>query len=188
MGVGAIGVRRAVFLDRDGVLNRAFVRDGKPYPPGSLAELEVVAGAGAALSALAGAGFLLFVVTNQPDVARGTQRRAEVEAMHAEMARTLPVDGFYVCYHDDKDGCDCRKPLPGLLTRAADEHGVALEASYMIGDRWRDVEAGQKAGCRTVWIDCGYAERGPKEPADATVGSLAAAVSWILEGMEGLRG
>lgn len=183
MGVGAIAqpLRRAVFLDRDGVLNRAVVRDGRPYPPASLDELEVVRGTHEALSGLAEEGFLLFVVTNQPDVARGTQRRSLVEAMHSALSKTLPVDRFYVCYHDDTDACECRKPKPGLLLTAAAEHGISLPASYMIGDRWRDVEAGQRAGCRTVWIDCGYAESGPSAPADATVRSLAEAVTWILQ-------
>ena len=181
MGVGAIS-RRAVFLDRDGVLNRAVVREGKPYPPGNLDELEVMAGAREALESLVAAGFLLLVVTNQPDVARGTQGRPEVEAIHAALSKALPVDGFYVCYHDDAVGCECRKPKAGLMVQAAAEHGIELGASFMIGDRWRDVEAGQRAGCRTVWIDYGYAERGPEKPADARVGSLGEAVAWILEG------
>jgi D-glycero-D-manno-heptose 1,7-bisphosphate phosphatase len=134
-----------------------------------------------ALSELREEGFLLYVVTNQPDVARGTQRRSLVEAMHTALREALPLDGFYVCYHDDANACECRKPKPGLLLTAAEEHGIFLPASYMIGDRWRDVEAGQRAGCRTVWIDRGYAERGPSVPADATVRSLAGAVAWILK-------
>jgi D-glycero-D-manno-heptose 1,7-bisphosphate phosphatase len=183
VGVGAIAqpLRRAVFLDRDGVLNRALVRNGKPYPPASLHELEVLGGTDDALSELAEEGFLLFVVTNQPDVARGTQQRSLVEAMHRALRKVLPLDGFYVCYHDDADACECRKPKPGLLLTAAGEHGISLPASYMIGDRWRDVEAGQRAGCRTVWIDCGYAERGPSTPADATVRSLPEAAACILQ-------
>lgn len=183
MGVGEVGqpARRAVFLDRDGVLNRAFVRGGKPYPPAGLDEFEVMPGAGQALVKLAQEGFLLFVVTNQPDVARGAQQRALVEAMNLSLARSLPLDGFYVCYHDDKDLCGCRKPKPGLLLTAAAEHAITLSESYMIGDRWRDIEAGQSAGCRTAWIDCGYTEPGPSRPANFTVRSLAEAVIWILE-------
>lgn len=183
MGIGAIGPppRRAVFLDRDGVVNRALVRDGRPYPPTSLDELEVIPGAHAALSELAKEGFLLFVVTNQPDVARGTQQRSLVEAIHSALSREVHVDGFYVCYHDDADSCECRKPKPGLLLTAAREHGIALRASYMIGDRWRDVEAGQRAGCSTVWIDCHYTESAPSTPAGATVQSLEEAVSWIIQ-------
>ena len=183
MGVRTIAqpLRGAVFLDRDGVLNRALVRHSKPYPPRTIDEFEVIPGTAETLVALTAAGFLLLVVTNQPDVARGTQRRSSVEAMHSKLSRALPLDGIYVCYHDDIDGCDCRKPKPGLLLTAAQEHHVSLRRSYMIGDRWRDVEAGQRAGCRTVWIECGYNERGPSTPADATAGSLAEAAAWVIQ-------
>ena len=140
------GLGRAVFLDRDGVLNRPVVRDGKPYPPASVEELEISPDAPAALAALKQAGFRLYVVTNQPDVARGSATRAAVERIHAALAEALPLDGFYVCYHDDSDRCECRKPKPGLLLAAAAEHGISLRASYLIGDRWRDIEAGQRAG------------------------------------------
>ena len=184
MGIGEIGLvngkRRAVFLDRDGVLNRAIVRDGKPYPPQTAAELEMVPEAPACLRRLKAAGFLLLVVTNQPDVARGTQTRETVESINASLAARLPLDGFYVCYHDSVDLCHCRKPKPGLLTDAAADHAIDLGASFMIGDRYRDVEAAQAAGCFSVWIDCGYAERGPLRPADARVRSLEEATDWIL--------
>ena len=183
MGVGALSedLRRAVFLDRDGVLNRPVVREGRPYPPGRPEELEVLPEAPAALAALRREGFSLYVVTNQPDVARGTQQRSVVEAMHAALRKALPLGGFYVCYHDDADACECRKPKPGLLLTAAAEHGISLPASYMVGDRWRDVEAGQRAGCRSVWIDRGYAERGPSAPPDFAARSLREAAAWILQ-------
>jgi len=184
VGIGAIAqpLRRAVFLDRDGVLNRAIVRDGKPYPPACQADMQVLPGDREALTELRDRGFLLYVVTNQPDVARGTQQRSTVDAMHRSLLNALPLlDGFYVCYHDDADQCGCRKPKPGLLLTAAGEHGISLQDSYMVGDRWRDVEAGQRAGCRAVWIECGYVERGPSVSADATVRTLAEAVAWILK-------
>lgn len=174
------GIRRAVFLDRDGVLNRPVVREGKPYPPAGARDLEIAPGAPAALAALKEAGFRLYVVTNQPDVARGVQTRAAVEGIHAALGEALPLDGFYVCYHDDRDRCDCRKPKPGLLIEAAAEHGISLGASYLIGDRWRDIEAGRRAGVRTVFIDYHYDERRPEPPADATAADLNAAVDWIV--------
>jgi D-glycero-D-manno-heptose 1,7-bisphosphate phosphatase len=181
VGIGAVSeVRRAVFLDRDGVLNRQVIREGKPYPPAGPHDLEIIPEAPAALAALRKAGFRLYVATNQPDVARGVQTRDAVEQIHRALRDALPLDGFYVCYHDDADACECRKPKPGLLLAAAEEHGLSLRESYMIGDRWRDVEAGQRAGCRTVWLDFGYAERGPAAPADLTVRSLAEAAAWIL--------
>ena len=176
-------LRRAVFLDRDGVINRAVVRDGKPYPPSDADHAEVLPGVAAALGRLRAAGYLLIVVTNQPDVARGTQSRAAVEAIHARLASELPIDDFRVCYHDDADGCDCRKPSPGLMFSAAKTYDIDLEASLMIGDRWRDIVAGQRAGCRTVFVDHGYAERRPENP-DLVVGSLEEATSWICSDLE----
>jgi D-glycero-D-manno-heptose 1,7-bisphosphate phosphatase len=171
--------RRAVFLDRDGVINRAIVRDGRPYPPQQIDDLEILPGVPEALTRLRDAGFRLVVVTNQPDVARGRQRRDVIDAMHASLAASLPVDEFRVCAHDDGDGCACRKPLPGLLVAAARDADLDLSGSFMVGDRWRDIEAGQHAGCRTIFIDLGYAERRPDRP-DATVASLPEAVDWIL--------
>jgi transaldolase len=172
-------MRRAVFLDRDGVINRAMVRQGKPYPPAGLEELEIVPGAGEALSQLKDRGFALIVVTNQPDVARGATSRATVEAINARLARDLPIDEFRVCYHDSADGCGCRKPKPGLLVDAARERGIDCSASFMVGDRWRDVEAGKAAGCTTIFVDYQYDERRP-EGSDYTVGSLDEAVKIIL--------
>lgn len=171
---------RAVFLDRDGVLVRAAVREGKPYPPASVDELEILPGVERALAALSAAGFRLIVVTNQPDVARGTTSREAVEAIHRRLGAALPIDRFITCYHDGGDGCPCRKPRPGMLHAGAAEYGVDLAASYMVGDRWRDVEAGEAAGCRTLFIDYGYAERRPSR-FDARVASLEDAARHILE-------
>jgi D-glycero-D-manno-heptose 1,7-bisphosphate phosphatase len=179
MGIDS-GIRRAVFLDRDGVINRAVVREGKPYPPASADDVEVLPGVAAALGRLKAAGYLLVVVTNQPDVARGAQSRQGVEAIHARLASQLPIDAFRVCYHDDRDGCLCRKPKPGLIVDAARDFGIDLRQSVMVGDRWRDVEAGRHAGCATAFIDCGYTERKPDKP-DTVVLSLRQATDWILE-------
>jgi D-glycero-D-manno-heptose 1,7-bisphosphate phosphatase len=178
MGIGTL--TRAVFLDRDGVLNEAVVRDGRPYPPPSPAEVRIVADAPAALVRLKALGLPLIVVTNQPDVARGTQSRDAVERIHQYLRACLPVDDFLSCFHDDSDGCACRKPLPGLILEAAARHGVDPARSFMVGDRWRDIDAGAAAGCRTVWIDRGYRERGPAAPPDVTVDSLSAAAEWIV--------
>jgi len=171
--------RRAVFLDRDGVINRAVVRDGKPYPPAAADDVDVLPGVAPALARLKAAGYLLVVITNQPDVARGTQSHAGVDAIHARLASELPIDEFRACYHDDGDGCACRKPKPGMILESAGAHGIDLAASVMVGDRWHDVEAGRQAGCATVHLDCAYAERPPEHP-DVVVGSLAEAVDWIL--------
>jgi D-glycero-D-manno-heptose 1,7-bisphosphate phosphatase len=172
---------KAVFLDRDGVLNQAVVRDGKPYPPGSALEMTVNPEAPEALARLRAAGFLLIVVTNQPDLARGKQTREAVEEIHAALRAAMFLDAIYICDHDGAEQCDCRKPKPGMLLRAAADFEVSLEASFMIGDRWRDVEAGSRAGCRTVFIDYRYQEREPEMPPDVTVSTLSEGVDWILK-------
>jgi D-glycero-D-manno-heptose 1,7-bisphosphate phosphatase len=177
--VGNRALRRAVFLDRDGVVNEPIVRDGKPYPP-ALDELHLVPHAAPSLEALHAAGYALLVVTNQPDIARGSRTAAEIGAIHARLADELPIDGFYVCPHDDDDRCTCRKPLPGLIERAVRERGIDSAASFIVGDRWKDIAAGRAAGLTTIFIDRGYAERRPDPPADVTLTSLEGAAAWIL--------
>ena len=172
-------MRRAVFLDRDGVINRAVVRDGKPYPPATLEELQILPGVTEALNKLHAADYLLVVITNQPDVARGTAKKEEVEAMNQLLSSQLPLDDFRTCYHDSVDGCQCRKPLPGSILDAAKEHGIDLSQSFMVGDRWRDIEAGHLAGCKTFFIDYGYNERQPHRP-DYIVSSLVEVEKIIL--------
>lgn len=176
-----MGIRRlAVFLDRDGVINEANVRRGLPYPPASIEDLRLVSEAPSALHDLSSAGFLLVVITNQPDVARGTQRREVVEEINRSLLSSLPLHDILVCYHSDGD-CSCRKPKPGLLLEAARRHRIELSRSFMIGDRWRDIEAGHNAGCFPVWIDRGYQERGFVRPPAARVESLRQASDWILQ-------
>jgi D-glycero-D-manno-heptose 1,7-bisphosphate phosphatase len=176
VGINAVKPR-AIFLDRDGVLNRAMVRDGKPYPPRAVDELELLPGVATALARLKSAGFALVVVTNQPDVARGRLPRETVDAIHARLMKMLPLDEIRVCCHDDDDRCDCRKPKPGLLL---DPPTYDVAASFMVGDRWRDIEAGRRAGCRaTILIDYAYDEPVARD-ADYNVSSLADAVDRIL--------
>ena len=172
-------MRRAVFLDRDGVINRAIVRDGKPYPPVNLEDLEILPGVSEALKKLHAADYLLIVVTNQPDVARGTAMKADVERMNSQLSLQLPLDDIKTCYHDGSDGCPCRKPLPGALLKAAKEHDIDLSKSFMVGDRWRDIEAGQRAGCKTFFLNYRYTEQQPEMP-DFIVSSLLEAQKIIL--------
>ena len=146
-------MNQAVFLDRDGVLTRANVRDGKPYAPRSLADLEILPDALAATTALKTDGFQLVVITNQPDVGNGLLDLAVVEAMHCRLRDELPINLIKACYHRQSDGCYCRKPRPGMLIEAADELDVDLARSFVVGDRWSDVEAGRSQGCRTVFVD-----------------------------------
>lgn len=174
-------MKRAVFLDRDGVINKSVTREGRPYAPGSVDDLEIIEGVREALASLRNAGFLNIVVTNQPDVATGKLKFETVEAMHRRLARELGLDAIKVCYHGDADGCECRKPKPGMLLQAAREFGIDLGRSFVVGDRWRDVAAGQAAGCTSFFIDYGYDEKRP-EPPYIEVKSLAEASRRILSG------
>lgn len=168
-----VGVLRpAVFLDRDGVLNRSVVRDGKPYPPQTLDELEVMPGAADAVRQLKQAGFVTVIVTNQPDVAKGTQTRDVVDAINARVMTETGVEHLYVCWCVEGDDCDCYKPKPGMLLEAAKALGLDLSMSFMVGDRWRDVGAGVNAGCRTIFINYDYSESMQHEP-DREVDAIA---------------
>ena len=171
---------KAVFLDRDGVLNRFFLRDGTPRPPAGLNELEVYPDVAEALRGLKQAGYLLIVVTNQPDIARGTQTREAVDQVNAALGEALPIDEFLVCAHDDAARCPCRKPKPGMVLDAAARHAVDLRQSFLVGDRWRDIDCGAAAGVRTVFIERGYGERAPEHAPDFVAECLGAAADWIL--------
>ena len=184
MGVSGQTLNRVAFLDRDGVINAAVMRDGKPYPPASIAETHILDDVPHALAFLKAVGFRIAVITNQPDVARGAQTQAAVETINGFLASRLPLDHIEVCYHDEGDGCDCRKPKPGLIHRSARALGVVTLQGFVVGDRWRDIEAGRAAGCRTVWIDRGYRERLP-EGYDYRTTSLLAAAQWIVEQVGG---
>ena len=171
--------RSAVFLDRDGVLNAAVVVGGLPHPPRTASEVVAMPDAPDACRSLRLAGFMLVVVTNQPDLARGTTNVVAVDAINRSVRKMVAVDDLRMCPHDDADDCLCRKPRPGLLLDAASDHGIDLHQSWMIGDRWRDVDAGRAAGCRTIFIDRGYRESPPTGPT-RVARSLADAACFII--------
>jgi D-glycero-D-manno-heptose 1,7-bisphosphate phosphatase len=170
---------RAVFLDRDGVLNENLVRNDRPYAPRRLEDFRLLPGVEDAVQRIKAAGFLTIVVTNQPDVADGITPRATVDAMHAELQRHLALDDIKICFHNNAAHCACRKPLPGMILEAAAERDIDLPTSYLIGDRWRDIKAGQAAGCHAIFIDYGFKQDEAVEP-NAVVKSLPEAVSYIL--------
>ncbi len=176
--------RPVVFLDRDGVLVRAYVRDGVTHPPAHLGEAEVLEGASEGLARLDGTGFALVIVTNQPDVARGLQSRERVEEINDHLLRELPLLGAMTCYHDTPDGCACRKPKPGMLLEAARRWGLDLSHGFLIGDRWSDVVAAQAAGCRGVLLENAYSGREKCRP-DHQVRGLVEAAEWILNQSSG---
>lgn len=172
--------KRGVFLDRDGVINKAHVFEGAPFPPRNLKEVEILGGVREAIDLLTENSFEIVVVTNQPDVARGVVTQKSVESINEYLLNELGIRHSYVCFHDDPDGCNCRKPKPGLLFLAATELDLDLEGSFMIGDRWRDIAAGQAAGCKCFFVDHGYAETSPQLPY-TRVSSLHEAAHFILE-------
>ncbi|MCB2225977.1 MAG: HAD family hydrolase [Desulfarculaceae bacterium] len=176
MGVGE--VRRAVFLDRDGVLNPVVMRGGKPASPRSLSEFSLLPGAGEQVARLKGAGYRVIVVTNQPDVARGLLAQSELDAMHQALAAGAPVDEIRFCPHGDRHGCECRKPKPGMITQAAAEQGIDLAASWLVGDGYKDMAAAQAAGVKAILIEAEYnrAVEAPRRAPD-----LVSAVNIILE-------
>jgi D-glycero-D-manno-heptose 1,7-bisphosphate phosphatase len=171
--------QRVVFLDRDGVLNRTYPDGGTTRPPHSVAELELLPGVHEACAKLRAAGFALVVVTNQPDVARGTQTRAAVDAINAHMQSELPLLDVFACFHDSGDKCHCRKPKPGLLLDAAKKHDLDIDSAFLVGDRWSDVVAAHAAGCRAVLIETPFSH--PERcRADHTAADLTGAAEWIL--------
>ena len=173
-------MKKAVFLDRDGVINRVFIRNGRPCSPDTLEEFEILPNVPEALRLLHQAEFLLIIVTNQPDVGKGLVPQKVVESMHDQMRRSLILDDIEVCYSTDEDRSFRRKPQPGMLLDAAKKWTIDLSQSFMVGDRWRDIEAGQAAGCRTILIDYGYEENHPVTP-DYVVHSTLEAAQIILK-------
>jgi D-glycero-D-manno-heptose 1,7-bisphosphate phosphatase len=180
VGISILGpMAPAIFLDRDGVINVPVVVNGKSYPPADIKNFRLIDGVKKSIIAFRDAGYRTIIVTNQPDVATGEQKRSVVEAMHAILRRELVIDDIYVCYHIDQDACDCRKPKPGMLIDAQRKWNLDLDKSYMIGDRWRDIEAGTAAGCQTIFLDYGYVEKSPENP-DYIIKTLAQSVPLIL--------
>jgi D-glycero-D-manno-heptose 1,7-bisphosphate phosphatase len=178
---------RAVFLDRDGVINANIVRNRKPFAPTKLDEFHFLDGVDTAIRRLKDAGFLIVVVTNQPDVPNGITPRQTVEAMHAKIRASLPVDDIEVCFHTDGEDCPCRKPKPGMLLAAASKHGIDLKHSWMVGDRWKDIDAGLAAGCSTIFIDYGFIQDQPVRT-DTIVSSLVEATEHIMQHEKMSRG
>ncbi len=152
-------LRPAVFLDRDGVLNEVRLDDGVPRPPASVSNLRVANGAAEALARLRDAGFVLVVITNQPDVPRGQTTRQAVDEINAALQARLPVDAVYACFHDTGDGCDCRKPRPGMLLQAARDLALDLGDSWLVGDRWVDIAAAEAVRVRGVLLNRDYSWR-----------------------------
>jgi D-glycero-D-manno-heptose 1,7-bisphosphate phosphatase len=171
-------MKKAVFLDRDGVINDCIVVDGKPYAPRTAEDFHINADI-KELQRLKNLEYQLIIVTNQPDVANALVTRAFVDDLHARLRKAFPFDGIITCFHNAEADCECRKPKPGMLYEARDRFDIDLAGSYMIGDRWRDVLAGQAAGCSTIFLDHGYKEDTPTFHPDFVCGSFVSAIEWI---------
>lgn len=171
-------LKPAVFLDRDGIVNQVVFREGQPGSPRALPEFVWEEGIAAAVQRLKQAGLLVFVITNQPDIARKKLDLAVSEQISSLICQFLPIDEMLVCGHDDSDRCTCRKPLPGMLLTLASRWQVDLPHSFMVGDSWKDIQAGAGAGCQTILLDKPY-NQGTK--ADFTVPTLSAVVDIILK-------
>jgi D-glycero-D-manno-heptose 1,7-bisphosphate phosphatase len=177
-------MNKAVFLDRDGVLNRSILINGVPKPPSRIEDIEILDGVIEAIQILRHYDYVPVVITNQPDVARGDTTQSQVQGINAYIGSATNIKHFYTCFHDDADMCDCRKPLPGLLYRATYDLNLSLKDSFMVGDRWRDIGAGNAAGCRSFFIDQSYDERRPELPY-IRVDSLLSAAELITESFYG---
>ena len=172
-------MKKAIFLDRDGVINRAFVSKGRPIPPKNIENLEILPGVDDAINILKSHNYEIIVVTNQPDVVRKINSLENVNGINKYLKSQLKIDFIKVCYHDDFENCDCRKPKPGMLIKTAQENNIDLRKSFMIGDRWRDINAGKAAGTKTIFLDYSYSEKLREKP-DFVTDSLFNSLSFIL--------
>jgi D-glycero-D-manno-heptose 1,7-bisphosphate phosphatase len=179
MGVDSELKQKAVFLDRDGVINKAVVVDGKPFPPASVKELEIIEGVERGIEALKTAGYKVFVVTNQPDVARGKTSEAIIQEMNVYLKNMLKIDEISCCFHDEADHCSCRKPKPGMILDLSAKWNIDLSGSFLIGDRWRDILAAKNAGVKSILIDYNYDER--FEVPDFSSTSFEDAINYIFK-------
>ena len=173
-------MNKAVFLDRDGVINKPIVIEGKSYAPQSLKDFKIFPKVKVAVKKLRNNGFKVFVISNQPDIGNKLIKKKTLNQMHKLLKSKVPVNKIYFCPHTRNDKCKCRKPNPGMIIKASKDSGILLKESYVIGDRKTDIDAGLKAGCKTIFVNHNYVEKKPTKQ-EKTVKSLHAAVKYILK-------
>jgi D-glycero-D-manno-heptose 1,7-bisphosphate phosphatase len=171
--------QKAIVFDRDGVLNEVVVIDGVPHPPESLADLVIRSGVREGIRRLRLDNYLIFCLTNQPDVARGKLDLGELSRINDFLASELGIQEFFVCPHDDSDNCLCRKPKPGGVNYFLTKYNLDPSETFVIGDRWKDIDAGNAAGCKTIHIDGGYSEKRATNYTFSTV-SFSKAIDFVL--------
>ena len=179
MGVGSKIKGKAIFLDRDGVLNKPIIKNRKPYPPSKIEELEILPGVYEGIQLLRHSGFKLIVITNQPDVSRGSTTKEIVDEINNSIIKQLKVDEIMSCFHDDNENCECRKPKPGMILEAVKKWDIDLSVSYLIGDRWRDIQTAKNIGLTSILIKYDYDEK--KINADFECNNLEEAANYILK-------
>ena len=179
MGVSSKVKNKAIFLDRDGVLNKSIIVNNLPFPPSNINEMEILPGVYEGIQLLKHSGFKLIVITNQPDVARGITDIEVVNELNNFILHELKIDEIKCCFHDDSDNCQCRKPKPGMILDAANEWNIDLSISYLIGDRWRDIETAKNTKLTTILIDYEYNEK--KVNADFKCNNFEQAVNFVLK-------
>ena len=157
-------MKKAAFLDRDGVINAAIVLNGKPDSPKNLTEMKILEGVIEAIQTLKAQSFIPIIITNQPDIARNRLKDVDLIAMHEKIRSETQIEYFYTCPHDDEDGCNCRKPKPGLISQAEKDLQIELKSSFLVGDRWRDITTAQALGIEAFFIDYSYTEKQPSKP------------------------
>ena len=167
---------RALFLDRDGVINKPIIKDGRISFLGNLDELHILPNVDRAIAEAKKLGLLVIIFTNQPDIARGALRKEDAEEIHSYLTTKLSIDDVYMCPHDDADNCTCRKPKHGMLSDAAVKWNIELKKSFVVGDRWKDIKAGKLAGCTTFLIDSNYYNENIEIDYDHCVSDLYSAV------------
>lgn len=149
-------MNRAIFLDRDGVINKAIIQNGRPFSPRNIDVFEIFPEVEETLRRFRDLGYMNIIATNQPDIARGLMSLETLNEMHDIIRAGSPIDDIFVCPHDDSDACLCRKPKPGMIIEAAKKWNIDIKSSYFIGDTWKDIHAGKSAGCTTILLDRVY--------------------------------
>ena len=149
---------KAIFLDRDGVINEVIYHKGinKPSSPWKIDEFKFINGIEETLHRFKEKNYKLFIITNQPDIARQNIEKGVTEQINKKIFEKLPIDDIQICPHDDSDKCCCRKPKPGMIMDLAYHYDIDLDKSFLIGDGWKDMNAGSQAGCKTILIQKSY--------------------------------
>ena len=165
-------MNKAIFIDRDGVINHLVSRDGGMYSPRLVTDFQIFPSVPDAIKQIREAGYLVVVVTNQPDISRGLLKPNVLDEMHQLLRAVCQVDAIYVCPHDNSDNCLCRKPLPGMLLQATTDLSIDLNNSWMIGDRATDMQAGNAVGLSNIFIASGQEQRSELIPEKGIVASF----------------